>query len=245
MSEASTLPARLWLPTLIVRAPGRSPALAGANAGRHAGGGAHRGQSRRCNHHRPDHGRPGHWAVAAVRRHRPGHPGRRTTGARRGATCPERTIPLGDIRSLERRRDPARNGALIGAGVGAGIGLAQSPGRRRWTTTRSTSGGRCTSRSVASSPGSGTGRLGDSPGALEAAHPVRCASRADHHHSCGPHAVAGSGHGDCGVRPGFATEGRHTRVGLDGRASTTSGSRARGSGLVRRPTLSLRSVTTR
>ncbi len=30
-------------------------------------------------------------------------------------------IPLGAIQSLERRRDPARNGAAIGAGVGAGF----------------------------------------------------------------------------------------------------------------------------
>jgi hypothetical protein len=31
------------------------------------------------------------------------------------------TIPLDAIQSLERRRDPARNGAAIGAGIGAGL----------------------------------------------------------------------------------------------------------------------------
>lgn len=34
------------------------------------------------------------------------------------------TIPLDTIQSLERPRDPARNGALMGAGVGAGAGGA-------------------------------------------------------------------------------------------------------------------------
>ena len=34
------------------------------------------------------------------------------------------TIPLNGIRSLERRRDPVRNGAAIGAGIGAGLGGA-------------------------------------------------------------------------------------------------------------------------
>jgi hypothetical protein len=34
------------------------------------------------------------------------------------------TIPLDDIRSLERPRDSARNGAAIGAGIGAGFGGA-------------------------------------------------------------------------------------------------------------------------
>lgn len=31
------------------------------------------------------------------------------------------TIPLASIQSLERRRDPIRNGTLIGAGIGAGL----------------------------------------------------------------------------------------------------------------------------
>jgi hypothetical protein len=44
-------------------------------------------------------------------------------------TSPERgpqkvTMPLGAIQSLERRRDPVRNGAAIGAVVGAGFGGA-------------------------------------------------------------------------------------------------------------------------
>ena len=34
------------------------------------------------------------------------------------------TIPLSAIQSLERPRDPSRNGALIGAGIGAGVTLA-------------------------------------------------------------------------------------------------------------------------
>ena len=34
------------------------------------------------------------------------------------------TIPLNAIQSLERPRDPARNGAAIGAGIGAGVGGA-------------------------------------------------------------------------------------------------------------------------
>lgn len=36
----------------------------------------------------------------------------------------EITIPLGTIQSLERPRDPSRNGTLIGAGIGAGTSLA-------------------------------------------------------------------------------------------------------------------------
>jgi hypothetical protein len=32
------------------------------------------------------------------------------------------TMPLTDILSLERPRDPSRNGAILGAGIGAGIG---------------------------------------------------------------------------------------------------------------------------
>jgi hypothetical protein len=34
------------------------------------------------------------------------------------------TIPLSSIQSLERFRDPVRNGAAIGAGIGAGLGGA-------------------------------------------------------------------------------------------------------------------------
>ena len=34
------------------------------------------------------------------------------------------TVPLDDIRSLERPRDAARNGAAMGAGIGAGFGAA-------------------------------------------------------------------------------------------------------------------------
>jgi hypothetical protein len=34
------------------------------------------------------------------------------------------TMPVSAIQSLERRRDPARNGAALGAGVGAGVGGA-------------------------------------------------------------------------------------------------------------------------
>jgi HAMP domain-containing protein len=37
------------------------------------------------------------------------------------------TIPLAAIQSLERRRDPARNGAAIGAGIGAAFGGAVRP----------------------------------------------------------------------------------------------------------------------
>jgi hypothetical protein len=35
----------------------------------------------------------------------------------------EVTIPLGAVRSVERRRDSTRNGTLIGAAVGAGVGF--------------------------------------------------------------------------------------------------------------------------
>jgi len=40
------------------------------------------------------------------------------------ATPPTVTIPIGSVRSVDRPRDPVRNGTLIGAGVGAGIGGA-------------------------------------------------------------------------------------------------------------------------
>lgn len=36
--------------------------------------------------------------------------------------APEVTVPLDAIRSVERRRDPARNGAAIGAAIGAAYG---------------------------------------------------------------------------------------------------------------------------
>jgi hypothetical protein len=44
--------------------------------------------------------------------------------APRGRGPHDVTVPLDAIRSLERRRDPARNGAALGAGVGAGFGGA-------------------------------------------------------------------------------------------------------------------------
>lgn len=48
------------------------------------------------------------------------HPtGRRNPGDRGPASI---TIPLDSIQSLERFRDPVRNGVVIGAGIGAGIG---------------------------------------------------------------------------------------------------------------------------
>ena len=46
---------------------------------------------------------------------------RRTPGDPRPASI---TIALDSIQSLERFRDPVRNGAVIGAGIGAGIGAA-------------------------------------------------------------------------------------------------------------------------
>ena len=44
--------------------------------------------------------------------------------AGQGAGPRTETISLSTIQSLERPRDPVRNGALIGAGVGAGVGGA-------------------------------------------------------------------------------------------------------------------------
>ena len=41
-----------------------------------------------------------------------------------GARSGDLTVSLSVIRSLERRRDPVRNGVLIGAGAGAGVGGA-------------------------------------------------------------------------------------------------------------------------
>ena len=46
------------------------------------------------------------------------------TRRRQGRGSRDVTMPLDAIRSLERRRDPVRNGAAIGAGIGAGFGAA-------------------------------------------------------------------------------------------------------------------------
>ena len=47
-----------------------------------------------------------------------------TKPAVQGTASRDLTISLSAIQSLERPRDPVRNGALIGAGVGAGVGGA-------------------------------------------------------------------------------------------------------------------------
>jgi hypothetical protein len=47
-----------------------------------------------------------------------------TKPAVQGTAFRDLTISLSAIQSLERPRDPVRNGALIGAGVGAGVGGA-------------------------------------------------------------------------------------------------------------------------
>jgi hypothetical protein len=47
-----------------------------------------------------------------------------TKPAVQGTASRDLTISLSAIESLERPRDPVRNGALIGAGVGAGVGGA-------------------------------------------------------------------------------------------------------------------------